>query len=106
MVTHVIALGAMVLSAGTLGFVASLVIYLMYKDRGPFVRAHAANCLNIQIMTAIGLVISVVLMLLLVGFVTYFLVLAAAFVLHIIGARLHAGRTVRQTAVKHADDTR
>jgi uncharacterized Tic20 family protein len=31
--SHVIPLVAMVLSAGTLGFVGSLVIYLMYKDR-------------------------------------------------------------------------
>ena len=47
-----------ILSAGTLGFVASLVIYLMYKDRGPFVRQNAANSLNIQIAMGIGVVIS------------------------------------------------
>ncbi|MEZ5097440.1 MAG: DUF4870 domain-containing protein [Nocardioides sp.] len=86
MLTHAIALGAMVVSAGTLGFVASLVIYLSYRDKGPFVRAHAANSLNIQIMTGIGLVLSVIAMLLLVGFVTYFLVLGVAFVLHLVGA--------------------
>jgi uncharacterized protein len=83
---HWVPLVAMVLSAGTLGFVGSLVIYLMYKDRGPFVRAHAANSLNVQIITGIVLLISFPLMLLLIGFLTYPLALVFAFVLHVIGA--------------------
>ncbi|WP_404382019.1 DUF4870 domain-containing protein [Knoellia locipacati] len=86
MLSHLIPLIAMVLSAGLLGFVGSLIIYVMYKDRGAFVRQHAANSLNIQIMTGIVLLISFPLMLVLVGFVTYFIALAIAFVLHIIGA--------------------
>lgn len=86
MLSHGIPLGAMVLSAGTLGFVGSLVVYLLYKDRGPFVRAHAANSLNIQIMTGIVLLISIPLMLLLVGFFTFVAALVFAFVLHVIGA--------------------
>src|SRR6476469_1181067 len=84
--SHVIPLVAMVLSAGTLGFVGSLVIYLMYKDRGPFVRQHAANSLNIQIITGIVLLISFPLMLVLVGFLTYGLALLFAFIVHIIAA--------------------
>ena len=86
MLSHLVPLIAMVLSAGTLGFVGSLVIYVMYKERGDFVRQHAANSLNIQIITGIFLLISFPLMLVLVGFVTYFIALAFAFVLHIIGA--------------------
>lgn len=86
MLSHVIPLVAMVLSAGTLGFVGSLVIYLMYKDRGPFVRQHAANSLNVQIVCGIVLLISLPLMLVLVGFVTYALALVVAFVLHVVGA--------------------
>ncbi|KGN34640.1 hypothetical protein N802_00685 [Knoellia sinensis KCTC 19936] len=86
MFAHLIPLIAMVLSAGLLGFVGSLIIYVMYKERGDFVRQHAANSLNIQIVTGIVLLISFPLMLVLVGFVTYFLALAFAFVLHIIGA--------------------
>lgn len=86
MLSHLVPLIAMVLSAGLLGFVGSLVIYVMYKERGDFVRQHAANSLNIQIITGIALLISFPLMLLLVGFVTYFLALAFAFVLHVIGA--------------------
>ena len=86
MFAHLVPLIAMVLSAGLLGFVGSLVIYVMYKERGDFVRQHAANSLNIQIITGIVLLISFPLMLVLVGFVTYFIALAFAFVLHIIGA--------------------
>ena len=82
----------MVLSAGFLGFVGSLVIYLMYKDRGPFVRQHAANSLNIQIITGIILLVSLPLMLVLVGFLTFGLALVWAFVLHVIGAvKAHNG---------------
>jgi uncharacterized Tic20 family protein len=85
-IAHGAPLVAMVLSAGLLGFVGSLVIYLMYKDRGPFVRAHAANSLNVQIITGIVLLISFPLMLVLVGFVTYPLAFVFAFVVHVLGA--------------------
>jgi uncharacterized Tic20 family protein len=82
----------MVVSAGTLGFVASLVIYLIYRDRGPFVRAHAANAVNVQLTALIGLVVSGLLMLVLVGFITYPLVVVAAVVIHVIAAmRANAG---------------
>jgi len=89
---HVVPLVAMVVSAGTLGFVGSLVIYLMYKDRGPFVRASAANSLNVQIITGIVLLISIPLMFVLIGFVTFGAALVFAFVVHIIAAsRANAG---------------
>ena len=48
---HVVPLAATVLSAGTLGFVGSLVVYLLYKDRGPFVRAHTANSVSYTHLT-------------------------------------------------------
>jgi uncharacterized Tic20 family protein len=86
MLAHAIPLVAMVVSAGTLGFVASLILYLIYKDRGPFVRENAANSLNIQITTGIVLLISIPLMLVLVGFLTWGIALVVAFVLHLIGA--------------------
>ena len=89
---HAIPLVAMVLSAGFLGFVASLVLYLIYKDRGPFARENAANSLNIQIITGIVLLISFPLMLVLVGFLTFALALVFAFVMHLIGAlKAHRG---------------
>src|SRR5215468_220742 len=68
---HAIPLVAMVVSAGLLGFVASLIVYLVYKDRGPFVRENAANSLNIQITMGIVLLVSIPLMLILVGFLTW-----------------------------------
>ena len=87
MLSHLIPLIAMVVSAGLLGFVGSLIIYVMYKDRGDFVRQHAANSLNIQILTGIVIVLSWPLILLLgFGLLTWGLAIVAAFVLHIIGA--------------------
>ena len=83
---HAIPLVAMVVSAGLLGFVASLVLYLIYKDRGPFARENAANSLNIQITTGIVLLVSIPLMLVLIGFLTFGIAIVAAFVLHLIGA--------------------
>ena len=83
---HLIPLITFVLSAGTLGIIASLVIYLLFKDRGPFVRAHAATSLNFQIMAFLGLGISVILMFLLVGFITYPAICVVAIVVHAIGA--------------------
>ncbi len=85
-VAHGVPLIAMVLSAGLLGFVGSLAVYLMYKDRGPFVRAHAANSLNVQIITGIVLLVSIPLMFVLVGFLTFALALVFAFVVHLLGA--------------------
>lgn len=55
---HGVPLVAFVLSAGTLGFLASLVIYLVYRDRGPFVRMHAVNSLNAQLSVLLYLVVS------------------------------------------------
>jgi uncharacterized Tic20 family protein len=83
---HAIPLVAMVISAGFLGFVASLVLYVLYKDRGPFARENAANSLNIQITTGIVLLVSLPLILVLVGFLTWGLALVFAFVLHLLGA--------------------
>jgi uncharacterized protein len=83
---HAIPLIATVVSAGFLGFVASLVLFVIYKDRGPFARENAANSLNIQITTGIILLVSLPLMLVLVGFLTWGLALVFAFVLHLIGA--------------------
>jgi uncharacterized Tic20 family protein len=86
MLAHAIPLVAMVVSVGTLGFIASLVLYFVYKDRGPFVRENAANSLNIQITMGIVMLVSLPLMLILVGFVTFLAALVVAFVLHLVGA--------------------
>ena len=49
-------------------FVPSLVIYLMYKDRDPFVRRHATQALNFQIIIAIAYFVAGLLTLALIGF--------------------------------------
>lgn len=93
---HASAVVAMIFSAGFLGFLGSLLVYVLHKDRGPFVRAHAANSLNVQITMFIWLV-GLVIAGIVVGIVTLGLgliiivpmFLAAPFVagvLHVIGA--------------------
>ena len=86
-IAHAAALLAMILSAGFLGFLGSLAVYIVHKDRGPFVRAHAANSVNVQITMFIWIVISVPLILLLgLGFLTLMAAPFVAGLLHIIGA--------------------
>jgi uncharacterized Tic20 family protein len=95
-ISHAGALVAMICSAGFLGFVASIVVYVIHKDRGPFVRSHAANSINIQITMFIWLVvlgiltIPIAIFTLGLGLVVMLPALAAAFViagiLHVIGA--------------------
>lgn len=49
------------------GFLAPLVVYLVYKDRSAFVRRHAAEALNFQIIMAAAYVAGIVLTLILIG---------------------------------------
>jgi len=85
---HVVTGIAMVLSAGTLGFVAALVVYLMYKDRGPFVRHHSANALNIQLTALVwGVAIFVFGILTIgVGWILFAVIPFVAGALHLLGA--------------------
>jgi uncharacterized protein len=95
-ISHAGAVVAMIFSAGFLGFLASVAVYVIHKDRGPFVRAHAANSINIQITMFIWLVVlgiltvPIALFTLGLGLVVMLPALAAAFVvagiLHVIGA--------------------
>lgn len=84
--THAIAGAAMILSAGTLGFVAALVVYLIYKDRGPFIRQHAADAMNIQLNALLWAILGFVLALVLIGFAILAVVPIVASVLHVMGA--------------------
>lgn len=94
--SHAGAVVAMICSAGFLGFVASIAVFVVYKDRGPFVRAHAANSINLQITMFVWLVVTGVLYVVL-GVVTLgigFFVLWPLFwvpaviagILHVVGA--------------------
>ena len=90
MIAHAGTLAATVLSGGTLGFICALVIYLVYKDRGPFVRHHTANALNVQILGAILVVGGIILTVTVIGAIIGIpmIVVGGLYVLiaHIIGA--------------------
>ncbi len=82
-----------VLSVGTLGFVTALLIFLLVKDRSDFMRSHAANALNVQIMTGFGLFVAVFLSILgmTAPLVAAAVILATSVTIHTMGA-LHARR--------------
>jgi uncharacterized protein len=72
-------------------FVAPLVIYLIYKDRDPFVRRHSTQALNFQIIAAIAYVVSG--MLPFIGILTGFATFVCVVVFSIMGAvAANAGR--------------
>jgi len=89
-IAHGGTLAATILSGGTLGFVCALVIYLVYKDRGPFVHHHAANALNVQIFAGIGVIVGIIFCLTIIGLIIGIpLIVAAglyAIIVHLIGA--------------------
>src|SRR5680860_627407 len=49
MLAHIIAAAASVMSAGTIAFVAPLIIWLLYKDRSALVAHNGRQNLNLQI---------------------------------------------------------
>lgn len=63
-----------------------LVVFLVYKDRSPFVREHAAEALNLWITIYLVMAVSVPLMFVLVGFVTFAVAAIAGLVLSIVAA--------------------
>lgn len=60
------------------GFLPSLIGYLVFKDRGPFVNAHSKTALNFQITMTIASFAGAVLSLVIIG---WFLIMAVAIVL-------------------------
>jgi uncharacterized protein len=68
------------------GFIPSLVVYLMFKDRGPFIRQHSQTALNFQLTMTIAAIASYILMLVLIGFITIFAVAIVVVVFSIIAA--------------------
>ena len=67
-------------------FIAPLVIYLIYKDRDPFIRRHAAQALNFQIIAAIAYIISGILTIVIIGFPLLLAVFVCWIVFPIMGA--------------------
>ncbi|RNE58566.1 DUF4870 domain-containing protein [Cryobacterium tepidiphilum] len=62
------------------GFLPALIGYLVLKDRGPFIREHAATALNFQLTLLIAYIVGGILTLVFIGL----LVLFAAWVLAIV----------------------
>jgi len=53
MLAHIIAAAASVVSAGTIAFIAPLVIWLVYKDRSALVGFHGKQNLNLQLTSLV-----------------------------------------------------
>jgi len=69
-----------------IGFVAPLVIWLIYKDRGRYVADQAKEALNFQITVTIAATISSILIFAFIGIVLLPAVLIVALVLMIMAA--------------------
>ena len=69
-----------------LPFLGPLVIYLVVRDRGPFVRHHAAQALNFQIIVTVAVVVFGLLSIVLIGIPFLIATVVAAIVLHILAA--------------------
>jgi uncharacterized protein len=68
------------------GFLGPLVIYLVTKDKGRFIRSQSLEALNFQITLTIAVIVSSILIFVLVGLVLLPIVLVAAVVLMIMAA--------------------
>jgi uncharacterized Tic20 family protein len=69
-----------------LSFMGPLIMYLVFKDRGAFIRQHCSEVLNFQLTMWIGLLISFPLMLIGIGFISAAAIAVAMLVFQILGA--------------------
>ncbi|WP_075981980.1 DUF4870 domain-containing protein [Bacillus massilinigeriensis] len=77
-------------------FIGPLIIWLIKKDDSPFIDYHGKEYLNFLISYAVYSVISVVLMLVLIGFILIWVVGLLAFIFTIIAAvKAYDGQTYR-----------
>ncbi len=68
-----------------LWFIAPLIVFFMYKDRDEFLKDQSTEALNFQITLAIALVVSVVLMAVFIGYLTWLATVVLNIVFSIIG---------------------
>ncbi|QNO36659.1 DUF4870 domain-containing protein [Protaetiibacter sp. SSC-01] len=88
---------------GILGFLPALIIWLIFKDRGPKTNVEAKEALNFQITVTIGyiacIILGTVLAIVFIGFLFYliqFAIWVAAIILSIIGfTKVNAGGSYR-----------
>lgn len=67
MLVHVIAVAAMILSAGTLAFIVPLVMWLIYRERSALIDHHGKLNLNLQLTTLVVVIGGVVLGIVTIG---------------------------------------
>ncbi|WP_297410781.1 DUF4870 domain-containing protein [Naasia sp.] len=68
------------------GFLAPLITFLVFKDRGAFVAEHTKTALNFQLTMLIAYIVSGLLFLVLIGVVLYFVVFVLVVVFGILAA--------------------
>ena len=68
------------------GFLAPLVVFLVTKDRGPFIRSQSAEALNFRITVDIGLILSAILTVVLIGIIGLVVIGVGSVVLQIVAA--------------------
>ena len=84
---HVIAGGLNLITGGLFtGLIAAVIAFFVLKDRGPFVRAHAATTLNFQITLMIGEIIGLILLLVFIGWIVLLVVWVLNIIFSIMGA--------------------
>ncbi|MEV2275106.1 DUF4870 domain-containing protein [Nocardiopsis sp. NPDC049922] len=67
------------------GWLVPLIVYLVKKDESPFVRDQAAHALNFQLLITIGIVVSWLLTLVIIGVLTWIVVAVVCLVFGILG---------------------
>ena len=85
--THVIAGGLNLVTGGLFaGLIGAIIAFVVFKDRGPFVRQHAATTLNFQITLIIAEIIGLILIIVLIGWLVIGLVWVLNIIFSIMGA--------------------
>ncbi len=84
MLCHLLALSGLIIPLGNV--LGPLVIWLMKKDSDPYVDEQGKESVNFQISVAIYMFVSLLLMMIVIGFFLIFVVAIGSLVLTIIGA--------------------
>lgn len=82
---HASSLIAMVISAGWLSFVGPLVMWLLYKERSPFVRQAAAGSFNFNLGLWVMSIVGWIFIITIIGIPIGLVLLAISFIGQIVG---------------------
>lgn len=97
---HASSLIAMVVSAGWLSFVGPLIMWVLYKDRSPFVRQAAAGSFNFNLGLWVMSIVGWILIITVIGIPIGLVLLAVSFLAQFIG---HLLGTIRATKGRSID---